>query len=172
MERIGRTHCEQLKLRTTRYLSRSGRSERHANVGLIGGNVVSTGDDGARAIRLERGRADTEPTISEAEWHVRRPHRQSAGREHRVDNLPQRGAIDACELHTRIQGNSIGTLFGVDAGGGFTAADSALDRVKAQYLAIALQRAADRAQLGTTRQHAAQSLKNDAAAPAFQQPGT
>src|SRR5947199_7620762 len=93
MERIGRTHCEQLKLRTTRYLSRSGRSERHANVGLIGGNVVSTGYDGARAIRLERGRADTEPAISEAEWNLRRPHRQSAGREHRVNDLPEAGVI-------------------------------------------------------------------------------
>src|SRR5438552_941864 len=89
MERIGRTHCEQLKLRTAGYLSRSGGSERHANVGLIGGNVVSTGYDGARAIRLERGRADTEPAISEAEWNLRRPHRQSSGREHRVDNLPE-----------------------------------------------------------------------------------
>src|SRR5215212_5061587 len=89
MERIWRTGDEKLKLRTARCLSDSGGSKSDANVGLIGGNIISTGYDRARSIRLDRGRTDTKPAIANAEWNLRRLEREPADRERLLDDLPK-----------------------------------------------------------------------------------
>src|SRR5215210_4590069 len=89
MERIWRTSHEQLKLRPARCLSDCGGSKSDANVGLIGRNIVSTGYDRSRSIRLHRGRTDTEPAIANAEWNLRRLDRQPASRERLLDYLPK-----------------------------------------------------------------------------------
>src|SRR6202043_717817 len=73
------------------------------------------------------------------------------------------------EFDARVERNSIRARFGVDIGDHLAAAEPALDGIEGQRLAVAPDRAADRAQFGAARQRAAQRLKRDAAAPAAQQ---
>ena len=86
--------------------------------------------------------------------------------------IAQRGAIDRLELDACIERNSVGARPGVDGRGRLAAADPALDGVEGQRLAVAPDRAADRAQFAAARQRAAQRLKRDLAAPALQQSGS
>jgi hypothetical protein len=80
----------------------------------------------------------------------------------------QAGAIDRAEGQARVQRQTARGLSRVDTAAHLASADAALDAVDHQRLAVALEGTADRAQFAAARQDAAQCLKCNLPAPAFQ----
>src|ERR1700682_6209565 len=93
VERIRGAGGEPLNLGAAGRRSRRRRSQAGANVGLVGGNIVSTRYDGAGAFGVERGRRDVDPAVPDVEGNLRGLDRQHAGRQRRLDDLAQLDVI-------------------------------------------------------------------------------